>query len=177
MFSSPQASGGGLAYAERRRYNGDQSAHAHRLVEIAVAIGGEGMHRSLAGLRQVSAGDVTLAWPGVRQEYQQCEDLEIYHGYFPVDLLNRELFWVRHDALLGGLLWTAPASMRQRDFVSARLGGPALQECVTHLDGVADLRREVPATHRAASAGRLLLLLGNVARANSGSSADRSRAH
>jgi AraC family L-rhamnose operon transcriptional activator RhaR len=156
---------GTLAYAGHHLHEGSHPEHTHSFVEIAVMIGGEGAHRSLAGTRPLRPGDVIMLRPGVWHGYAQCRRLDLYNCCFSTELLGRELAWTREDPLLGYLLWTGPHAMRRRGMLTAHLDPAALAESVEHLDALDRLRAKPIGPHRGDIIGRLALFLGCLARA------------
>ena len=163
---------GTLAYAGHHFHEVGHPVHTHSFVEIAVVTGGQGMHKSLTGRRDLGIGDVVLLRPGVWHGYEECCGLDLYNCCFSSELLQRELAWTREDPLLGYLLWTGPHSMQRRGMLTTCLDAQALQECVTHLDGLARLRGRPVVQHRADIIGRLSLFLGHLARAVATASGD-----
>jgi AraC family L-rhamnose operon transcriptional activator RhaR len=156
---------GSLAYAGHYVHDRSHPVHTHSFVEIAVVTGGRGAHKSLAGLKELHAGDVVLLRPGVWHGYEECRRLDLYNCCFSNELLQRELAWTREDPLLGYLLWTGPNSMQRRGLLTTRLDAQALKECMIHLDAL-DRLREVPVgRHRGDIIGRLSLFLSHLARA------------
>jgi AraC family L-rhamnose operon transcriptional activator RhaR len=156
---------GTLAYAGRHRHERSHSLHTHSFVEIAVTIGGTGVHHSLAGRRALKVGDVVLLRPGVWHEYQECRRLELYNCCFGHELLQQELAWTREDPLLSYLLWTGPYSMQRRGTLGTTLDARALEECLPHLNALEQLRSHTLGTHRGDLIGRLSLLFSHIARA------------
>jgi AraC family L-rhamnose operon transcriptional activator RhaR len=156
---------GTLAYAGHHFHAVGHPVHTHSFVEIAVVTGGGGTHKSLTGRRDLHVGDVIVLRPGVWHGYEDCSGLDLYNCCFSNELLQRELAWIREDPLLGYLLWTGPNSMQRRGMLTTRLDAGALEECVTHLDGLARLRGRPVVQHRADIIGRLSLFLGHLARA------------
>jgi AraC family L-rhamnose operon transcriptional activator RhaR len=162
---------GSLAYAGHYLHEDDHPVHTHSFVEVAVVMGGDGVHVSLAGRQRLRVGDVLLLRPGVWHGYEQCRRLDVYNCCFSTELLRRELAWTREDPQLGHLLWTGPYAAQRRGILGAHLEGEALSGCVEHLDGLQGLRYEPVSTHRGDIVGRLALFLGGLARAVAGSDA------
>ncbi|GAA3981073.1 AraC family transcriptional regulator [Actinomadura viridis] len=156
---------GSLAYAGHHLHQDSHPVHTHSFVELAVVTGGQGVHKSLTGNRRLQVGDVILLRPGVWHGYEECRGLDLYNCCFSTGLLQRELAWTREDPFLGYLLWTGPNSMQRRGMLTTHLDPETLKECVTHLDGLAQLRHEPVNRHRSDIIGRLSLFLGHVARA------------
>ncbi|MEU8800620.1 AraC family transcriptional regulator [Spirillospora sp. NPDC048819] len=156
---------GSLAYAGHYIHDGDHPVHTHSFVEIAVVIGGRGVHRSLDGRRRLQVGEVILLRPGVWHGYEDCTRLDVYNCCFSTELLQRELAWTREDPLLGYLLWTGPNSMQRRGMLVTRLDAQALKASVVHLDGLDRLGQAPIDRHRGDIIGRLTLFLSHLARA------------
>ncbi|MET8149342.1 AraC family transcriptional regulator [Actinoplanes sp. NPDC049668] len=161
-------SDGSLAYAGHYLHEGMHPVHTHSFVEVAVMIGGSGVHHSLAGRQSLEIGDVVLLRPGVWHGYEDCDRLDLYNCCFSTELLQRELAWTRADPLLGYLLWTGPYSDQRRGILTARLGPAVLAEAVEHLDALDRLRFRPVSMHRGDIIGRLSLFLSCVARAVAG---------
>jgi len=155
---------GSLAYAGHYLHQQTHPVHTHSFMEIAVVMGGEGVHVSLAGPRRLAVGDVILLRPGVWHGYEDCRNLDLYNCCFSTELLQRELAWTREDPLLGYLLWTGPYSLRRRGLLTTTLGPAALTESVEHLDALDRLRFRPVGLHRGDIIGRLALFLGAIAR-------------
>lgn len=155
---------GSVAYAGHYLHRGIHPVHTHSFVEVAVVTGGAGVHISLAGRHELSAGDVILLRPGVWHGYQECVDLDVYNCCFSSELQQRELGWTRDDPLLGHLLWTGPYSAQRRGILSTHLAPDELEECAGHLDALAKLRLAPVTQHRGDIVGRLALFLSCLAR-------------
>jgi AraC family L-rhamnose operon transcriptional activator RhaR len=156
---------GSVAYAGHYLHEGVHPAHTHSFVEVAVMMGGAGVHHSLAGRLPLTVGDVILLRPGVWHGYEDCRRLDLYNCCFSTELLGHELAWMREDPLLGHLLWTGPYSGERRGILTARLEPDALDECVAHLDALDLLRHRPISLHRGDLIGRLSLFLSCLARA------------
>jgi AraC family L-rhamnose operon transcriptional activator RhaR len=156
---------GTLAYAGRYLHKWDSPVHTHSFVEIAFAVGGAAIHRSLAGRCNMRTGDVILLRPGVWHGYEISQPFEVYNCCFSSELLRRELSWAREDPLLGYLLWAGPYSSPSRGMLTTSLHPSAFSECLTHLDALAALRHRPLALHRANVVGRLSLLFGQLGQA------------
>lgn len=156
---------GSLAYAGHHLHQGAHPVHTHSFVEVAVTIGGTGVHHSLAGRRRLTAGDAVLLRPGVWHGYEECRDLDILNCCFATELLRRELAWTRADPLLGHLLWTGPYAGGRRGVLATHLDPDALAECVTHLDALDGLRSRPVSRYRGDIVSRLALFLSCLARA------------
>ncbi|WP_344590361.1 AraC family transcriptional regulator [Actinomadura vinacea] len=163
---------GSLAYAGHHFHEDGHPVHTHSFVEIAVVTGGRGIHKSLTGRRNLEVGDVILLRPGVWHGYEECCGLDLYNCCLNTGLLQRELSWTREDPLLGYLLWTGPNSMQRRGMLTTHLDPQAFEECVVHLDGLAQLRHQPVGRHRGDIIGRLSLFLSHIARAVASDRAD-----
>jgi AraC family L-rhamnose operon transcriptional activator RhaR len=139
-------------------------AHSHGFVEVAVVVGGTAVHRSLAGYRHLAVGDAVLVRPGVWHGYEDCRGLEVFNCCFGVELLQRELAWMRDDPLLGHLLWTGPRSRERRGQLGLTLDDASLAECRRHLYALEGLG-SASGRYRGDVVGRLSLLLSVLARA------------
>ncbi|HET6298284.1 MAG TPA: AraC family transcriptional regulator [Kribbella sp.] len=155
---------GTVVHAGPHVHEGTHPLHTHSFFELALVVGGEGVHHSLAGRRQLAVGDLILLRPGVWHEYEECRALEIYNCCFSADLVRHELAWTREDPLLGYLLWTGPFSAQRRGMLTTHLDPAAFTEGVEHLDGLRQLRDQPLSRHRGDIIGRLSLYLSCVAR-------------
>src|SRR5580692_11758826 len=155
---------GALAYAGYHVHPDANALHTHSFVEIAFAVGGEGIHNSLTGRRQLRRGDVVLLRPGVWHGYDQCRNLELYNCCFSSELLRHELAWTREDPLLGYLLWTGPYSVQRRGMLSISLDPSTFEECLLHLAALERLRHVPAPAYRGDIVGRLSLLLSHLGR-------------
>jgi AraC family L-rhamnose operon transcriptional activator RhaR len=153
----------GVLAASGRHVHGSIDVHTHGFVEVAVVLGGEGTHLSLAGRQQLRRGDVMFLRPGVWHGYD-CERLELYNCGFNVEMLYRELAWTHEDPVLGYLLWTGPLSMGRRGLLTTHLDEQSLIECIEHLRALEELRESSLGLYRADVIARLTLILGYVAR-------------
>ncbi|MBB5139562.1 AraC family L-rhamnose operon transcriptional activator RhaR [Thermocatellispora tengchongensis] len=156
---------GTLAYAGHWVHENTHPVHTHSFVEITLAVGGEGVHHSVAGRQRLRRGDVILLRPGVWHGYEECRGLDMFNCCFSSQLLHRELAWTREDPLLGYLLWTGPYSLERRGVLTAHLDPFAFEECLVHLDALDELGRQPAARHRGDVIGRLSLFLSHLARA------------
>ncbi len=156
---------GSLAWAGRYLHEQAHPDHTHSFVEIAIVVAGSGVHRSPAGPRPLTAGDVVLLRPGAWHGYGDCSGLVVYNCCFSVDLLRRELGWTRDDPLLGHLLWTGPYAHNRRGILVARLNDAEMSVCSGHLDALGRLRERPMAGYRADIIGHLTLFLASLARA------------
>ncbi|ADB32636.1 transcriptional regulator, AraC family [Kribbella flavida DSM 17836] len=168
---------GTLAYAGRYLHEDSHAVHTHSFFEVAVVIGGDGVHLSLAGRQRLTTGDVVLLRPGVWHGYEDCHDLRLYNCCFSADLMQRELAWTREDPLLGYLLWTGPFSAQRRGMLTTHLDAGTLAELLDHLDGLEQLRDHPVSLHRGDIVGRLSLVLSCLARAVADAGDSRGDGH
>ncbi|TDO47714.1 AraC family L-rhamnose operon transcriptional activator RhaR [Kribbella sp. VKM Ac-2527] len=159
---------GTLAFAGRYVHENSHPVHTHSFFEVAVVVGGQGFHESLAGRQKLVVGDVILLRPGVWHGYEDCRSLEVYNCCFSAELMRRELAWTREDPLLGYLLWTGPFSAQRRGILATHVGGETFAELLGHLDGLEQLRDLPVSLHRGDIVGRLSLFLSTLARAVEG---------
>ena len=155
---------GTVVHAGPHVHEGRHPLHTHSFFELALVVGGEGVHHSLAGRQQLAVGDLILLRPGVWHEYEECNSLEVYNCCFSADLVQRELAWTREDPLLGYLLWTGPFSAQRRGMLTTHLDPATFAEGIEHLDGLRQLRNQPLSRHRGDIIGRLSLYLSCVAR-------------
>ncbi|MFC9688577.1 AraC family transcriptional regulator [Kribbella sp. NPDC056951] len=155
---------GAIVHAGPHLHAESHPLHTHSFFEVALVIGGTGVHHSQAGRQRLELGDAVLLRPGVWHEYVQCDDLEVYNCCFSADLVRRELAWTREDPLLGYLLWTGPFSEQRRGVLSTHLEGETFAEAKRHLDGLRSLRNQPLGRHRGDLIGWLSLYLSCLAR-------------
>ncbi|MFI5733002.1 helix-turn-helix domain-containing protein [Kribbella sp. NPDC051587] len=155
---------GAIVHAGTHVHEDGHPLHTHSFFEIALVVGGEGVHHSQAGRQPLVAGDAILLRPGVWHEYEQCRSLEVYNCCFSADLIRRELAWTREDPLLGYLLWTGPFSAQRRGVLSTHLDGDTFADALQHLDGLRALRDHPIGRHRGDLIGWLSLYLSCLAR-------------
>lgn len=161
-------SDGSYAYAGRYVHEDAHPVHTHSFFEVAVVMGGAGMHHSAAGYQELVVGDVLLLRPGVWHGYTGCTKLDVFNCCFSADLLQHELAWTREDPLLGYLLWTGPNSARRRGVLTGHLDPIPMESCVSQLEHLEDLRARPFDLHRGDVVGRLSLFLSCLARALAG---------
>ncbi|WP_433002296.1 AraC family transcriptional regulator [Kribbella sp. CA-294648] len=166
---------GSYAYAGRYVHPDGHPVHTHSFFEVAVVMSGAGLHHSPAGYQELSVGDVLLLRPGVWHGYDGCTDLDVFNCCFSADLLQHELSWTREDPLLGYLLWTGPNSAQRRGVLTGHLDSIPLEECVSQLEHLEDLRARPFDLHRGDVVGRLSLFLSCLARALAGEDLGASR--
>lgn len=177
---------GFAAAAGRDRFTGTYPLHTHSLVEISCVVSGTGTQVSPQGAQHLSRGDAVVLRPGASHELRDCQDLEIINCWLGIDLLRGELAWARHDPLLGYLLWDGPYAPQRYGMLTCALRGEELAQALEHLEAILALTAagRVPGTrarYRADLMGRLMLVLGQLARSTSANRArvatQRARAH
>jgi len=81
--------------------------HSHAFVELAVVVGGRGVHESATGRWALSRGSVVLMLPGEWHGYDDCRQLRVWNLYVAPEVRDRELSGLRGDRLLGKALWAS----------------------------------------------------------------------
>lgn len=166
-------------------HDGDVPLHDHDFFEIAVVMGGVGVHRTIHGEVPIAAGDVFILHPGQWHAYERTRQLRLSNCLLGIELLTREIGWARTDPLLGPLL---PGRLAGTEQTMANAGQGVMS---LHLDPatLGDLMRELDALRHALShgdpvqargevVGRVLLVLTRLSRAYADSPetrAERSR--
>jgi AraC family L-rhamnose operon transcriptional activator RhaR len=156
---------GSVAWAGHYVHEGVHPVHTHSFFEVAVVMGGEGVHVSLNGRRQLRVGDLLVLRPGVWHGFEQCRGLDLYNCCFSADLMNRELAWTRQDRSIGHLLWTGPYSGQRRGILTSHLDDASVTTSLEHLEALHALRTSPVDSYRGDIVGRLSLFLGVAARA------------
>ncbi len=105
----------------------DIEPHAHDFMEIAFVMGGEGIHHSMLGTHSLMRGKCILIRPGAWHSYTACQSLDIYNCCFGMELLHRELAWMRENSLLNTLLWGGLTSLNQCGTLMVDLDLPVLK--------------------------------------------------
>jgi AraC family L-rhamnose operon transcriptional activator RhaR len=154
-----------LVYAGNFLHTEEQPLHSHSFVEIALVLSGEAVHRSIAGRRPLSAGDVMLMRPGVWHSYDNCRRLALYNCCFSSELLRRELAWTREDPMLSYLLWDGPFSDSSGGMLTVHLEPETLAEFRAQLTGLEALWRLPVSEYHGDIIGQLALVLSTLARA------------
>lgn len=166
-------------------HDGDVPLHDHDFYEIAVVMGGVGVHRTIHGESPIAGGDVFILHPGQWHAYERTRQLRLCNCLVGIELLSREIAWARTDPLLGPLL---PARLAGADQTVVDAGQGVLS---LHLeaDALAGLMRELdalrhvlvqgdPVQARGEAIARVLLVLTRLSRAHAASPetrAERSR--
>jgi AraC family L-rhamnose operon transcriptional activator RhaR len=148
-------------HVNRPVHEGDTPLHCHDFLELAFVISGRAVHRTIAGLKPVSGGEVFIVSPGQWHAFESCRDLRTYNCVIGMDLMQRELAWTTSDHGLGRLL--ARASDRQ-DVLALRLAPDSLPTCTACLERLRELQSDPHPGTRPIQLGNLLVLLGEIAR-------------
>lgn len=138
----------------RHRINRNVDTHDHDFMEIALVVGGQGVHRSHDGAEPLRRGSCIVLRPGTWHAYAECKDLQVVNCCFGVELLRRELAWVLEDPRLNTLFWRGPLSESGRGLVTMKLQPPTVEECHHCMNQIAAAEGS-----RARQVGLLLLLL------------------
>ena len=171
---------GAHLHVNRPLHEGDIPLHDHDFVEIALVCAGRALHRTIHGERAVGAGDLFILHPGQWHAYERCRGLELINCCLGVELLSRELAWVRSDPQLGQLLparLPAPGAAGPADqgVIALHLGGEAQAACRTSLESLLALQQGGdPVRARPEQVAYLLMLLGRIGRELGAQGAARS---
>lgn len=150
--------------------DGVVAAHRHMFVEIAVVLGGSGEHCAETGSHMARPGDVFVIHPGVWHAYQGCQQCAIVNCYFGAELLDRELAWMRQDALVAPLLRVVV-----EDHPVARLSSAGCDQYRRLIDQLIERTQHVRAAMRVECLGLLTALLGVLAEALEPASFEKER--
>lgn len=159
VFATPHAP----VFANRIVLDGDFELHSHDFIEILLVGGGCGIHDTVRGWHPLSAGSIWLLQPGVGHAYSGCRQLEVYNCCFGVEVLQRELLWIRDDPLLNHLFAIGPVALSRGGILSAYLPDVALASCCQHLGTLQRLCRAGSTDNNADLIGHLLLILAQFA--------------
>lgn len=140
---------------------GENSAHDHDFMEIALIASGSGTHVSTHGVQTVRRGDFFVLRPGAWHGYRDCQTLHVYNCCCAPELLRRELALLWEDPAITRLLWTEPLAPARRGILHRTLTEEQTQSAVAQWSTLAAFPDE-PFTIRA---GRLLVLLGQLGEA------------
>ena len=142
----------------------DYPRHDHQFVELVFVVAGSCMQETALGRSRLSRGSVCLFRPGAWHAYRETNHLTLYNCCFDPGILGRELAWMIDDPALGRLLWSLPLSAGQHGTGSLHLPDRDLKNCERLLRELCTLSVGGRSQHRVDLLGRLLLLLGIVAR-------------
>lgn len=147
-----------LLYVSDPVVQGDNVAHDHDFVEIALVAGGHGTHVSARGVQPLSRGDFFVLRPGAWHGYRHCRDLHVYNCCCAPELLRRELALLGDDPAVTRLLWTEPRAPG----VLGVLHRTLTEEQTERVEGHLRVLSEAPDEPFTVRAGRLLVLLGEL---------------
>lgn len=150
----------GPVYAAEWRRSDPFPAHSHDFHEVVLITGGHGRQLRQGGEDALEPGSLLVLAPGDWHAYRHVGELAGFDCAFDPRLVQRELAWTANDPRLGRLLWR---HRREQSALRLRLGAAEAEEAVGHLGALAVLTRSPGDTH-ASQVGRLLCLLGLVAR-------------
>jgi AraC family L-rhamnose operon transcriptional activator RhaR len=142
----------------------DYPRHDHQFVELVFVVGGSCLQETALGRSRLMRGSVCLFRPGAWHTYRETNHLKLYNCCFDPGILGRELAWMIEDPELGRLLWSLPLSAGQHGTCSLHLPERDLRNCERLLRELCTLSVGGRSQHRVDLLGRLLLLLGIVAR-------------
>jgi AraC family L-rhamnose operon transcriptional activator RhaR len=142
----------------------DYPRHDHQFVELVFVIAGSCMQETALGRSRLTRGSVCLFRPGAWHAYRETKHLTLYNCCFDPGILGRELAWMIDDPALGQLLWNLPLSAGQHGIGSLHLPDRDLKNCEKLLRELCTLSVGSRSQHRVNLLGRLLLLLGILAR-------------
>jgi AraC family L-rhamnose operon transcriptional activator RhaR len=142
----------------------DYPRHDHQFVELVFVVGGSCRQETALGRSQLRRGSVCLFRPGAWHTYRETNHLKLYNCCFDPGILGRELAWMIDDPALGRLLWSLPLSAGQQGTCALHLPDRDLRNCERLLRELCTLSVGGRSQHRVDLLGRLLLLLGILAR-------------
>ncbi len=86
--------------------------HDHDFMELVMVVRGKGYHHTTGETAgELRRGDVLVLRPGVSHNYRDCQKLIYYNCMFGVELLQKELAWIRQIPELDYLFWSGPKSL------------------------------------------------------------------
>lgn len=150
--------------ASQHLLHGTYQPHDHDFVEVALIVGGHGLHRSVYGMQQIGAGDAFILRPGAWHAYHDCQQLAVWNCCFGIELLQRELSWMRKDPLLEYLFWSGLLSLGRQGLLAVRLSAATLSACQPHLAALRQIGQDESIRARAEQLGHLLVFFGQLAR-------------
>ena len=134
--------------------------HFHDFYELALVIGGTGLHMTSAGEQRVQRGSVIFVAPGVSHGYRMGEELVVYNCFLRVEAAQFDLPWARRDEWLGHLF--GPPGVEPTLPALVSLDEVTLTACLAHLDAIRE--RAPEERSEAHDLGHLLLALDVLAR-------------
>lgn len=138
--------------------------HDHEFVEMVFVIAGSCLQETALGKSTVNRGAVSLFRPGGWHAYTEAKHLKLYNCCFDPSILGKELGWMIDAPLLGRLLWKIPLSANQHGTNLLRLPDAELKRCQKLLKELCTLSVNREPNSRIDRLGRLILVLGILAR-------------
>lgn len=138
--------------------------HYHDFMEIFSVLGGSGIQQTASGEIPIKKGDTFIMRPGVWHFDHDCRHLDIYVCCFGVELLQRELAWIRKEPALNYLFWTGPLSFGHRGILHIVLPRTSLVTYRRHLDALKKVQQDGRLHGRIDQIACLLSIFGELAR-------------
>ena len=148
--------------------DGGVPLHDHDFMEVALVLNGTGIHRTIYGDQVLSRGDAFILRPGAWHCYTDAARLDLYEVRFGMELLGRELAWMRDDPAIDLMFWAAPLSLDRRGVLHVRLDEATLGRAERILGEIHQMIRPDDVRGRAEEIGRLLLFVSELSHAVSG---------
>ncbi len=154
-------------FAQATVVQGDLTSHDHDFMEVAMILGGTGLHISATGQRPLKQGDVIFLRSGAWHGYRQCRHLRVFNCCFAAELLGRELAWVLESPHTNILLRALPLSEGRFGQLILSLPQSNRRCCLKYLQAIAHTTRKKPADSlrdRPSQLANLVLLLDQIGR-------------
>ncbi len=174
----------------KHRLRGSIETYDHDFVLLVIVCSGGGKHHTTAGGRLLKRGDVFVLRPGLWHAYDHCKNMVLYNCCLAMDLLERQLGWLRNDPMLNTLLLGSfegqgksagagrvPSRIAGASggtggtggasgggIVSFRLSERVTGQCEQYLEKLNRLEKNLVAERQVDRLGYLLLLLGELQR-------------
>ncbi len=152
-------------------HEGNVPLHDHDFLELALVVGGHGVHRTIHGEAAIGAGDLLILHPGQWHAYERCRSLTLYNLLLGVELMTRELSWARSDPQLAPLFPARlgapgqPPRSSDQGVMRLHLERAPRAGLVAELELVRELsRRHDPVQARPEILAHLLLILSAISR-------------
>jgi AraC family L-rhamnose operon transcriptional activator RhaR len=142
--------------------DGTVPLHDHDFMEIVLVLGGTGLHRTIYGEQEISAGDALILRPGAWHAYENAVGLQLYETRFGMELLAKELAFTRDDPALDMMFWAAPLSLDRRGVLHVKLDAEGMQRSRQYVEELAALNNREISGGRAEEIGRLLLFVSEL---------------
>ena len=149
--------------------DGGVPLHDHDFMEVALVLGGTGVHRTIYGDQPIGRGDAFVLRPGAWHAYTDAVGLELYETRFGMELLGRELAWTRDDPAIDLMFWAAPLSLDRRGVLHVRLKDDVLERAHRIVAEIHQMVTPDGSRGRAEEIGRLLLFVSELSHAVAGS--------